>query len=61
MLTDEGRRTLLVAYQKRKSEEVRHSAAEETVPYALIPHMQARLLARRLRGDLAHYPPFVGR
>jgi CRISPR-associated protein Cas1 len=61
ILTDEGRRTLLVAYQKRKSEEVRHAATDETVPYALIPHIQARLLARHLRGDLAHYPPFVGR
>lgn len=60
-LTDGGRRTLLVAYQRRKSEEVRHGATEEAVPYALVPHLQARLLARHLRGDLAHYPPFVGR
>jgi CRISPR-associated protein Cas1 len=61
LLTPEGRRILLVAYQKRKAEEVQHPVAKQPTPLGLVPHVQARLLARHLRGDLAHYVPFVGR
>jgi len=61
LLNDQGRRTLLVAYQKRKAEEVYHPLAAKNTPLALLPHLQARLLARHLRGDLEHYPPFLGR
>jgi CRISPR-associated protein Cas1 len=60
-LNEQGRRTVLVAYQKRKEEEVEHRVLERKVPLGLIPHIQARLLARHLREDLAHYPPFLMR
>ena len=60
-LTEEGRKTLLVAYQKRKAEEITHPVAQRMTPIGLIPHLQARLLARHLRGDLEHYPAFVAR
>jgi CRISPR-associated protein Cas1 len=60
-LTDDGRRTLLTSYQKRKAEKVYHSVVDRNTPIGLIPHLQARLLARHLRGDLEHYPPFLGR
>jgi CRISP-associated protein Cas1 len=59
VLTDEGRTTLLTAYQKRKQEELLHPFLEEKVTVGLIPHVQAQLLARHLRGDLDAYPPFV--
>ena len=52
---------LLVAYQKRKSEEVYHRMVDRNTPIGLIPQVQARLLARHLRGDLEHYPPYVAR
>ncbi|MGF1603404.1 MAG: type I-C CRISPR-associated endonuclease Cas1c [Thermosynechococcaceae cyanobacterium] len=58
-LTEEGRKTLLMAYQKRKQEEVQHPITGSKVPYGLIPHVQARLLARHLRGDLPCYQPFI--
>jgi len=61
LLNDQGRRTLLIAYQKRKAEEVYHLLAAKNTPLALLPHLQARLLARHLRGDLEHYPPYLGR
>jgi CRISPR-associated protein Cas1 len=61
LLTDEGRKTVIVAYQKRKQEEVRHQILDKKVPLGLVPHVQARLLARHLRGDLAHYPPYLVR
>ena len=60
-LNDEGRNLLLVAYQKRKTEEIQHPVVKSKTPIGLIPHLQARLLARHLRGDLEHYPAFVGR
>lgn len=58
-LHDEGRKKLLAAYQKRKQDELQHPFLDEKVTVGLIPHVQAQLLARHLRGDLDGYPPFV--
>lgn len=60
-LSESGRKTVIVAYQKRKQEEVEHRALERKTPVGLLPHLQARLLARHLRGDIAHYPPYLAR
>ena len=60
-LTEDGRRALIVAYQKRKEEVLSHRLLKERLPLGLVPHVQARLLARHLRGDLRDYPPFLGR
>lgn len=60
-LTDDGRRSVITAYQKRKEEELPHRALKQKVPMGLAPHVQARLLARHLRGDLKEYPPFLHR
>lgn len=60
-LSDSGRRTVLVAYQKRKQEEVGHPVLSQQVPLGLIPHVQARLLARHLRDDVDSYVPFTPR
>jgi len=57
-LNDEGRRTVLAAWQERKKEERRHPFLEETAPLGLVPYLQAQLLARHLRGDLDAYPPW---
>ena len=59
LLTEEGRRAVITAYQERKQEEVYHRVLGKKVPLGLVPHIQARLLARHLRNDLAHYLPFV--
>lgn len=58
-LTDAGRKTVVVAYQERKGDEVPHRVLERKLPLGLVPHIQARLLARHLRGDLEFYPPFL--
>ena len=60
-LTDEGRRKVLSAYQERKKRHVVHRLVRKKVSLGLVPHIQARLLARHLRGDLAHYPPYIAR
>lgn len=56
LLTDDGRRKVLTAWQERKKEERRHDFIEETTPLGLVPFVQAQLLARHLRGDLDAYP-----
>lgn len=59
LLNDDGRKSVVVAYQKRKQEECLHPVTGEKVPFGLLPHVQARLLARHLRGDLEAYTPFL--
>lgn len=61
LLNDKGRKTVIVAYQKRKQENIAHPLFKEKVEIGLLPHIQARLLARHLRGDLAFYVPMIFR
>jgi CRISP-associated protein Cas1 len=56
LLTDDGRKTVLTAWTERKKEERRHPFLDEMAPLGLVPHLQAQLLARHLRGDLDAYP-----
>ena len=58
-LYDEGRKTVIVAYQKRKQEEITHPLLDQKMPLGLVPHVQARLLARTLRRDMEAYIPFT--
>ena len=53
------RKEIVAAYQKRKQEEITHPFLNEKMTLGLVPHIQARLLARHLRGDSDAYPPFV--
>jgi CRISPR-associated protein Cas1 len=57
-MDDETRKELLVAYQKRKQEELQHPFINEKVALGLLPFVQAMLLSRYLRGDLDGYPPY---
>jgi CRISPR-associated protein Cas1 len=61
LMDDETRKALLVAYQKRKQDEIFHPFLQEKITIGLLFHMQALLLARHLRGDLDGYPVFVWR
>ena len=58
-LTDAARKQVLVAWQERKREELRHPFLGETAPLGLVAHLQAQLLARHLRSDLDGYPAFI--
>ncbi|OGR02432.1 MAG: subtype I-C CRISPR-associated endonuclease Cas1 [Deltaproteobacteria bacterium RIFOXYA12_FULL_61_11] len=60
-MDDDTRKEVLVAYQKRKQEEMVHPFLEEKVPLGMLPFIQALLLARHLRGDVEAYPPFLWR
>ncbi|MCK9362875.1 MAG: type I-C CRISPR-associated endonuclease Cas1c [Syntrophales bacterium] len=59
LMTDDTRKTVLVAYQERKQEEIVHPFLEEKVTIGTLFHIQAMLMARYLRGDLDGYPPFI--
>ena len=59
LLTDEGRKKFLKAWQERKRDTLTHPYLNEKMSWGLIPYVQALLLARYLRGDLDAYPPFL--
>lgn len=61
LLDEEGRKTVVVALQKRKQDEILHPLAQKKIPIALIPHLQARIMARHLRGEIEGYIPFLYR
>lgn len=58
-LTPEGRRALFNAWQNRKKDKIVHPFIKEKIPWGLVPHIQALLMARYIRGDLDGYPPFL--
>jgi CRISPR-associated protein Cas1 len=57
--TEAGRKAVITAYQQRKQEKVTHPLLEQEFRIAQLPFVQARVLARYLRGDLSDYLPFV--
>ena len=61
MLNDTGRRAVVTAWQERKQEEITHPLTESKMPLALLPFLQARFLARTLRGDMEGYMPFLAK
>ena len=60
-MDDATRKAVLVAWQERKREEINHPFLQEKVAIGLLPHIQAMLLARYIRGDLDGYPPLIWR
>ncbi len=59
LMDDDARKTVLVAYQERKQEEITHPFLDEKVMIGMLFHVQAMLMARYLRGDMDGYPPFI--
>lgn len=58
-LTDDGRKKIIEAWHAHKEGMMTHPFLEEKIKWGLVPHVQALLLARYLRGDLDAYPPFL--
>jgi CRISPR-associated protein Cas1 len=61
VMDENTRKTVLVAYQERKKEEITHPFLQEKTTVGMLVHLQALLLARYLRGDLDGYPAFIWR
>ena len=58
IMTDEGRKVFLSAWQNKKQETIKHPFLDEKIEWGMAPYVQAMLLVRYLRGDLDEYPPF---
>lgn len=61
LLNERGRKTVVVAYQERKLEELQHPLLDTRLTIGILPQIQARLMARTIRGEAAQYLPFVAR
>lgn len=59
ILTENGRKTFITAWQNRKKEIITHPFLNKKIPIGLIPYAQAMLLARCVRGDISDYPVFL--
>ena len=58
VLQGDARKAVVVAYQERKQDALTHPLLAESVPLGLVPLVQARLLARHVRGEAEIYLPF---
>lgn len=59
LLKEDSRKKVLKHWQERKLNEITHPLLGEKMTVGLLPHIQARLLSRHLRGDLDAYPAFL--
>jgi len=60
-LENDARKLVLSTWQERKRDVVKHPILEADVPFGLLPQIQARLLARVMRGELESYVPYLHR
>ncbi|MBL7982603.1 MAG: type I-C CRISPR-associated endonuclease Cas1 [Flavobacteriales bacterium] len=60
-LTEKGRKAVVVAWQERKQEQVQHPLTGSKMPIGLLPFMQARFLARTVRGEMEGYIPYLSK
>lgn len=59
LLADDARKKVLTEWQSKKKENLTHPYLQGKVEWGIVPHVQAMLLARYLRGDLDGYPPLL--
>ena len=57
--SDAGRKLVIKAYQERKQESMNHPLLDQNFRIAQLPFVQARVLARHLRGDITDYIPLI--
>ena len=61
LMTEDGRKKILSAWQEKKKEIITHPIIGEKIEIGLLPFVQAQLLSRYLRGDLDTYHPFLAK
>lgn len=60
-LTEDARKTLVRSYQEKKRTDIDYALLNRKVPIGSLPFLQAKLLARVIRGDLPRYIPYKHR
>lgn len=58
-MDEDGLKTVIQAYQDKKDNEITHPFLDREITYGTLPHIQARLLARTIRGEVEVYPPYL--
>ncbi|MDX1921187.1 MAG: hypothetical protein SFU25_10705, partial [Candidatus Caenarcaniphilales bacterium] len=58
-MKDETRKLILTEYQRNKQEEIIHPLLKQKVKYGLLPHFQAKLLAKAIRDEMKTYAPYL--
>lgn len=61
IFTENGLKKFLASWQTKKKTEITHPFINEKIQLGLLPHIQAMLLARNLRGDIDDYPVFLAK
>ncbi len=56
-MSESARKTILMAWQKKKQEQIVHPFLNEKTSIGILPHLQALLLARFLRGEFSWLSP----
>ncbi len=59
ILTDNGRKAFITAWQNRKRETIIHPYLNERIEIGLLPYVQAMMMARYIRQDIDNYPVFL--
>lgn len=58
IMDDDTRKVILSQWQTKKKTIITHPFLQEKIEWGMLPHVQALLLARYIRGDIDSYPPF---
>ena len=61
LMNEETRKIVIEGWRKRKLDETVHPYTGEKIKIGQLPHLQAMLLARHIRGDMREYTPFIWR
>lgn len=61
LLTKDGRKTVLTAWQEKKRSTIQHPVLNEKIPLGLLPYVQSNLLAKYIRGETGEYPCWLAR
>jgi len=59
VMEEDARKLFLAQWQNKKKDIITHPFLGEKIEWGIVPHAQAMLLARYIRGDLDEYPPFL--
>ncbi|MDO4978284.1 MAG: CRISPR-associated endonuclease Cas1 [Eubacteriales bacterium] len=60
-LNDEGRKKVLTKWQEKKRTEIIHPYLKQKIHFGLVPYVQANLLAKYVRGEIAEYPCYINK
>ena len=61
ILTEKARKAVVVAWQERKQEQIQHPLTGSKMPIGLLPFLQARFMARTVRGEMDSYIPYLSK